>query len=158
LLTLLWFKIGNPFSQRSCPAHLACQPQCLPVLRCDNDRSSRIFHICIPLDQTALDQAIHRARDRWSLHLFEFSEDKVSKRSPSTQASYEPVWRLLRDVLGPYRTLSSIGRDEGRLLFETVKALYQRAEAGLKATGGGMAAKQLRKSILAAAFRGELVQ
>lgn len=51
------------------------------------------------------------------------NEDKVSKRSPSTQASYEPVWRLLRDVLGPYRTLSSIGRDEGRLLFETVKAL-----------------------------------
>lgn len=51
------------------------------------------------------------------------NEDKVSKRAPSTQASYEPVWRLLRDVLGPYRTLSSIGRDEGRLLFETVKAL-----------------------------------
>lgn len=51
------------------------------------------------------------------------NEDKVSKRSPSTQASYEPVWRLLRDVLGPYRTLSSIGRDEGRLLFETVKTL-----------------------------------
>lgn len=50
-------------------------------------------------------------------------EDKVSKRSPSTQASYEPVWRLLRDVLGPYRTLSSVGRNEGRLLFETVKAL-----------------------------------
>ncbi|MEA3265192.1 MAG: DUF6538 domain-containing protein [Pseudomonadota bacterium] len=50
-------------------------------------------------------------------------EDKVSKRSPSTQASYEPVWRLLRDVLRPYRTLSSVGRDEGRLLFETVKAL-----------------------------------
>lgn len=50
-------------------------------------------------------------------------EDKVSKRSPSTQASYEPVWRLLRDVLGPFRTLSSVGRDEGRLLFETVKAL-----------------------------------
>lgn len=65
------------------------------------------------------------------------NEDKVSKRSPSTQASYEPVWRLLRDVLGPYRTLSSIGREEGRLLFETVKALPRglgkvRALSGLR--------------------------
>ena len=49
--------------------------------------------------------------------------DKVASRAPSTQASYEPVWRLLRDVLGSKRALTSIGREEGRLLFETVKAL-----------------------------------
>lgn len=49
--------------------------------------------------------------------------DKVSKRSLSTQASYEPVWRLLKDVLGANRPLASIGREEGRLLFETAKAL-----------------------------------
>jgi integrase len=49
--------------------------------------------------------------------------DKVAKRSPSTQASYEPVWRLLKDVLGANRPLSSVSREEGRLLFETVKVL-----------------------------------
>lgn len=49
--------------------------------------------------------------------------DKVSKRSLSTQAAYEPVWRFLKDVLGPNRALSTIGREDGRLLFETAKAL-----------------------------------
>lgn len=50
-------------------------------------------------------------------------KDKVVNRSSSTRASYEPVWRLLKDVLGANRPLSSVGREEGRLVFETVKAL-----------------------------------
>lgn len=63
--------------------------------------------------------------------------DNVLQRSQSTQAAYEPIWRLLRDVLGSGRPLSSVGRDEGRLLFETVKALpvgvgKKRALRGLK--------------------------
>jgi len=63
--------------------------------------------------------------------------DKVCKRSLSTQAAYEPVWRLLKDVLGANRSLASIGREEGRRLFETAKALPRgigkhRALRGLK--------------------------
>ena len=49
--------------------------------------------------------------------------DKVAKRSQSTQAAYGPVWRLLRQTLGAQRSLTEIGREEGRQLFETAKAL-----------------------------------
>ncbi|MEJ6594839.1 site-specific integrase [Parasphingorhabdus sp.] len=49
-----------------------------------------------------------------------YKTDKVSKLAPSTQAAYEPVWRLLRGVLGERRDLMTINRDEGKRVFEAV--------------------------------------
>lgn len=49
--------------------------------------------------------------------------DKVVHRSLSTQAAYEPVWRLLIQTLGANRPLEEIGRNEGREIFATAKAL-----------------------------------
>jgi hypothetical protein len=54
-----------------------------------------------------------------------YTDDRGTKRnwSPSTKAAYEPVWRLLKDTLGSSRDVATITRDDGRLLFETVKSL-----------------------------------
>ena len=49
--------------------------------------------------------------------------DKVMSLSPSTQAAYEPVWRVMKAVLGEGRALNSIGRDQGRDLFNVVQRL-----------------------------------
>ena len=52
-----------------------------------------------------------------------FKSDRADKWSKSTENTYGPVERLLRDVLGTTRDLSTIGRTEGRELFEAVKSL-----------------------------------
>lgn len=52
-----------------------------------------------------------------------YKADKEPGWSLATQRSYEPVWRLLKDVLGEQRAVSSLTREDGRNLFETVKAL-----------------------------------
>jgi len=54
-----------------------------------------------------------------------YRADKEAGWSPSTRAAYEPVWRLLKDVLGEQRDVATLNRDEGRRLFETVKASRQ---------------------------------
>lgn len=41
--------------------------------------------------------------------------DKVLNLSPSTQAAYEPVWRVMKAVLGDGRNVSTIGRDHLRI-------------------------------------------
>ena len=50
-------------------------------------------------------------------------KDKVANFAPSTQAAYEPVWRLLKSILGERRDLATIKREEGRQLFEAVESL-----------------------------------
>lgn len=49
--------------------------------------------------------------------------DKEAGWSLSTMTAYEPVFRLLRDVLGENRDLATVDREAGRELFDTVKAL-----------------------------------
>lgn len=50
-------------------------------------------------------------------------KDKVASLSPSTQSAYLSVWRLMRDVMGDNRDLSTIRREDGRALFEAVQRL-----------------------------------
>jgi integrase len=52
-----------------------------------------------------------------------YRADKWDGLSTSARMSYEPVFRLLKDVVGPATPLSSISREDGRRLFEAVKAL-----------------------------------
>ena len=52
-----------------------------------------------------------------------YSADKAAKWSQSTTNAYRPVFRVLRDVLGPNRDLRSIDRDAAREVFEAVKGL-----------------------------------
>lgn len=53
----------------------------------------------------------------------QYRRDKEAGWARSTVAAYEPVFRLMVDVFGRSRDIASIGREEGRLLFEMVKAL-----------------------------------
>jgi len=52
-----------------------------------------------------------------------YRADKEAGWTPSTRRAYEPIWRLLRDVLGPTRDVATLTRDDGRRLFEVVKGL-----------------------------------
>ncbi|SFP55149.1 site-specific integrase [Sphingomonas rubra] len=52
-----------------------------------------------------------------------YEREKAPGWSPSTKAAHGPVWRVLRDVLGSSRDVATLTRDDGRRLFETVKAL-----------------------------------
>lgn len=52
-----------------------------------------------------------------------YTADKNDKWSASTRAAYGPVCRLLRDVLGNSRDVATLRREEGRLLYDTAKAL-----------------------------------
>jgi integrase len=52
-----------------------------------------------------------------------YSADKEGKWSQSTANAYRPVFRVLRDVLGPNRDLDSIDREAARQVFDTVKGL-----------------------------------
>ena len=52
-----------------------------------------------------------------------YRADKWDGLSPSAQQAYTPVFRLVRDVLGADRALSSLQREDGRRLFDTVKRL-----------------------------------
>lgn len=52
-----------------------------------------------------------------------YEADKGPGWSESTREAYKPVFRLLKDVIGPNRDLATITREDGRRLFETVKAL-----------------------------------
>ncbi|HEX9954650.1 MAG TPA: site-specific integrase [Allosphingosinicella sp.] len=52
-----------------------------------------------------------------------YTADRVQGASLSSQRAYGPVFRLLRDVLGPDTLVSTVGRAEARKLFEAVKAL-----------------------------------
>ena len=52
-----------------------------------------------------------------------FRTDRFPHLSEAERIAYAPVFRLLRDTMGKTKPLSDIGRDEGRLIFETVKAL-----------------------------------
>ncbi len=50
-------------------------------------------------------------------------KDKVTSLSPSTQSAYLSVWRLMKDILGGNRDLSTISREDGRALFEAVQRM-----------------------------------
>ncbi len=52
-----------------------------------------------------------------------YEGEKAARWSPSTKAAHGPVWRLLKEVLGSSRDVATISREDGRRLFETVKAL-----------------------------------
>lgn len=52
-----------------------------------------------------------------------YEREKAPGWAPPTKAAHGPVWRVLRDVLGASRDVATITRDDGRRLFETVKAL-----------------------------------
>lgn len=64
-----------------------------------------------------------------------YEREKAPRWSPSTKAAHGPVWRVLRDVLGSSRDVATVTRDDGRQLFETVKAL-PRGLAKLKTLAG----------------------
>ncbi|MGS1015432.1 DUF6538 domain-containing protein [Allosphingosinicella humi] len=49
--------------------------------------------------------------------------DRVAAAAPSTQASYTPVFRVLREVLGESALVANITRADGRRLFDAIKAL-----------------------------------
>lgn len=51
-----------------------------------------------------------------------YEADNVEGWSPSTRTAYGPIWRLLRDVLGPNREVATLNRDDGRRLFDLVKS------------------------------------
>ena len=52
-----------------------------------------------------------------------YKKDRADKWSPSSTAAYVPVERVMREVLGATRELSTITREDGRRLFEVVKLL-----------------------------------
>jgi integrase len=52
-----------------------------------------------------------------------YEREKAGGWAPSTKAAHTPVWRVLRDVLGGSRDVSTLTRDDGRRLFEAVKGL-----------------------------------
>jgi integrase len=52
-----------------------------------------------------------------------FKKDRADKWSPSSTAAYVPVERVMREVFGNTRELSTITREDGRRLFEIVKLL-----------------------------------
>jgi len=52
-----------------------------------------------------------------------YAKAKEERWTPATHAAYEPVFRLLKDVLGAQRDLETIDRDEARRTFEIVKQL-----------------------------------
>lgn len=52
-----------------------------------------------------------------------YEADRGGRWAPSTRDAYQPVWRLLRDCLGAKRDVATITRDDGRMLYDTVKAL-----------------------------------
>jgi hypothetical protein len=77
-----------------------------------------------------------------------YEADRSDKWSPSTKAAYGPVWRLLKDTLGVSRDVASLTREDGRLLFETVKGLPRgmgkvKALDGLGVPAAVQKAKQL---------------
>ncbi len=52
-----------------------------------------------------------------------YAKAKEERWSQSTRNAYQPVFRLLKDVLGAQRDLETIDRDEARRVFEAVKQL-----------------------------------
>ncbi|MDK8214635.1 site-specific integrase [Sphingomonas sp. UMB7805-LC452B] len=52
-----------------------------------------------------------------------YEREKAPSWAPSTKAAHGPAWRLLKDVLGSSRDVATLTRDDGRRLFDTVKAL-----------------------------------
>ncbi|GAA4778803.1 site-specific integrase [Novosphingobium ginsenosidimutans] len=52
-----------------------------------------------------------------------FKADRAPRWSPSSVAAYAPVERVLREVLGSARQLDTLGREDGRKLFDTVRQL-----------------------------------
>lgn len=52
-----------------------------------------------------------------------FKADRADGWSPSTTAAYIPVERVLREVLGSARQLDTLGREDGRKLYDTVRQL-----------------------------------
>lgn len=61
--------------------------------------------------------------------------DKVLSLTSSTQSAYLPVWRVMNDILGERRDLSTIKREDGRQLFQAVQRL-PRGLGKLKALAG----------------------
>ncbi len=70
-------------------------------------------------------EADHKGKPRRTLgELIEAHRaDKEAGWSQSAKAAYKPVHRLLRDSMGASRELSTLGRGEGRYLFDLVKVL-----------------------------------
>jgi len=52
-----------------------------------------------------------------------FKADRRERWSPSSEAAYIPVERVLREVLGSARQLDTISREDGRKLFDVVRQL-----------------------------------
>lgn len=52
-----------------------------------------------------------------------FKADRSERWSPSSEAAYVPVERVLREVLGSARQLDTITREDGRRLFDVVRRL-----------------------------------
>lgn len=78
-----------------------------------------------------------------------YEADKADGWSPSTKSAYVPVWRLLKDTLGSSRDVTTLTREDGRALFEMVKALPRglgkvKALAGLPVPQAVEEAKRLR--------------
>lgn len=52
-----------------------------------------------------------------------FKSDRMPGWSPSSVAAYAPVERVMREVLGSARELSTLGREDGRRLFDVLRQL-----------------------------------
>lgn len=74
-----------------------------------------------------------------------FRKVKFPRLAAATQQGYEPVFRLLRDVLGPSAPLKSLSHEDGQKLFETVTGMPANAEK-LAAVKGRPASDQVREA------------
>lgn len=53
----------------------------------------------------------------------EFELDGADRWAPSTKSAHRTAFKVLRDVLGPSREVSSINREDGRTIFNAIKNL-----------------------------------
>ncbi len=73
-----------------------------------------------------------------------YEREKGEGWAPPTKAAHGPVWRVLRDVLGSSRDVATLTREDGRRLFETVKAL-PKGLSKIKALSGLSVLKAVEK-------------
>ena len=52
-----------------------------------------------------------------------YRKHKLDHRAPSTQTSYAPVFRLLRDIFGPRKEVAKVTRADARRVFEAIQEL-----------------------------------
>jgi integrase len=90
----------------------------------------------LPADQPAMEPPAPPARSLADLERA-FREAKLPTLSPATVQGYEPVFRVLRDVLGTDTDIASLTHDDGQRLFEAVQGLptNARKHGALKGLG-----------------------